>query len=418
MPAIDGVTFQHDFSLDQGHPVEGTVSVAVSERAVETSSLITDLSGQPLLVLRAGTDRTVSDAGVDAMLLALLLMLIVAGALILAQWAAARVLVVKRIGALKGHFAALGEDGRLQPIAHVRSRDEIGELAQTFNIMAEQVNHLRDALADGAYRSGMSEWASGTLHNVRNALSPVNATAWTLRNMYDEAWLANIKRAVEQLEAPDTTPERREKLNAYLAASSSRLLECAHRSLALSTDIAAASKAVDDIVSEYQIFSKREAMIEQVEITPLIAESAREALEARPGKVQLTLPTKPVTIVANRTILRQIITNLVVNALEAMEKQERDRRIHIELAPAPRKGSLKITVTDNGEGIPAANLDKIFQLGFSTRTHKTGGLGLYWCANAAKALGGSLSAESAGPGSGATLVLTLPASAGALKEAA
>jgi len=68
---------------------------------------------------------------------------------------------------------------------------------------------------------------------------------------------------------------------------------------------------------------------------------------------------------------------------------------------------VKIAVADNGVGIPAENLVKLFGHGFTTK--KGGhGFGLHSSANFAKELGGSLVAASDGPGLGATFTLTLP----------
>jgi signal transduction histidine kinase len=69
--------------------------------------------------------------------------------------------------------------------------------------------------------------------------------------------------------------------------------------------------------------------------------------------------------------------------------------------------SVRISVIDNGVGIPAENLTRIFQHGFTTR--KDGhGFGLHSGAIAAKNLGGTLTAQSDGPGKGATFTLELP----------
>ena len=68
---------------------------------------------------------------------------------------------------------------------------------------------------------------------------------------------------------------------------------------------------------------------------------------------------------------------------------------------------LRISIQDNGIGIPAENLARIFSFGFTTR--KQGhGFGLHNGALAAKDLGGALTAQSAGPGQGALFVLELP----------
>jgi signal transduction histidine kinase len=64
-------------------------------------------------------------------------------------------------------------------------------------------------------------------------------------------------------------------------------------------------------------------------------------------------------------------------------------------------------VQDEGEGISATNLTRIFSHGFTTR--KNGhGFGLHSCALAAGQMGGALTAHSDGPGKGATFTLELP----------
>jgi signal transduction histidine kinase len=65
-----------------------------------------------------------------------------------------------------------------------------------------------------------------------------------------------------------------------------------------------------------------------------------------------------------------------------------------------------VHITDTGTGIAQENLTRIFSLGFTTKK-KGHGLGLHTSALAAKTMGGSLSASSEGPGTGATFSLEL-----------
>jgi signal transduction histidine kinase len=78
---------------------------------------------------------------------------------------------------------------------------------------------------------------------------------------------------------------------------------------------------------------------------------------------------------------------------------------------ANEDGRLKISVIDNGVGIPPENLTKIFNHGFTTR--KDGhGFGLHSGALAATEMGGALVAHSDGPGQGASFTLELPVTSG------
>ncbi|WP_372876055.1 ATP-binding protein, partial [Pseudomonas sp.] len=73
-------------------------------------------------------------------------------------------------------------------------------------------------------------------------------------------------------------------------------------------------------------------------------------------------------------------------------------------------GNLQIRVQDDGEGIAAENLSRVFAHGFTTR--KDGhGFGLHSCALAAMEMEATLTAHSDGPGQGAVFVLELPARA-------
>ena len=68
---------------------------------------------------------------------------------------------------------------------------------------------------------------------------------------------------------------------------------------------------------------------------------------------------------------------------------------------------LRISVTDNGEGIAVENLTRVFSHGFSTREDGHG-FGLHSCVVAAQEMGGTLHAHSEGPGQGASFTLEIP----------
>jgi signal transduction histidine kinase len=101
----------------------------------------------------------------------------------------------------------------------------------------------------------------------------------------------------------------------------------------------------------------------------------------------------------------QILVNLLRNAKYACDESGRvDKRLTVRLANSD--GRIRISVIDNGVGIPTENLTRIFNHGFTTR--KNGhGFGLHSGALAAREMGGSLTVQSAGPGQGAVFTLEL-----------
>jgi signal transduction histidine kinase len=111
----------------------------------------------------------------------------------------------------------------------------------------------------------------------------------------------------------------------------------------------------------------------------------------------------------------QILINLIRNAKYACDDgPHADKVITLRLAPAAQS-RVHFIVRDNGIGIPAENLTRIFGHGFTTRKHGHG-FGLHSSANAAREMKGTLVAASEGPGRGATFILDLPAAPPALPQ--
>jgi signal transduction histidine kinase len=103
----------------------------------------------------------------------------------------------------------------------------------------------------------------------------------------------------------------------------------------------------------------------------------------------------------------QILVNLIRNAKYAADEgRTTDKLVTLRIEPgAP--GRVRLIVQDNGVGIPADNLPKLFAHGFTTRT--TGhGFGLHSSLSVAREMHGTLSAHSDGEGLGATFTLELP----------
>ncbi|PKO56962.1 MAG: two-component sensor histidine kinase [Betaproteobacteria bacterium HGW-Betaproteobacteria-21] len=112
-----------------------------------------------------------------------------------------------------------------------------------------------------------------------------------------------------------------------------------------------------------------------------------------------------VSVVADPVALEQIIHNLLLNALQALEQvPAAERSLMLELGSESGRG--RLTVTDTGPGIPDAVRARIFEPFFTTREQGLG-LGLSLCETLASGMGGSLQVAPATP-RGSRFQLTLP----------
>jgi len=102
----------------------------------------------------------------------------------------------------------------------------------------------------------------------------------------------------------------------------------------------------------------------------------------------------------------QILVNVIRNAKYACaEMAGGEKRVTVRIRATP--SSITVAVIDTGIGILPENIERIFNHGFTTRVDGHG-FGLHSSALAARELGGTLYASSAGTGKGATFTLTLP----------
>ncbi len=127
------------------------------------------------------------------------------------------------------------------------------------------------------------------------------------------------------------------------------------------------------------------------------------------GEVDLSLsPGLPLVRMGQRHMV-QVMVNLLLNAVDAVEASLPSRRIHITVSARAVMGGVNLCVEDNGPGIPQEVLPRLFEPFFTTKPPGKGtGLGLALCREYVSRAGGSLHAENHS-GGGARFVLTLPA---------
>jgi signal transduction histidine kinase len=128
------------------------------------------------------------------------------------------------------------------------------------------------------------------------------------------------------------------------------------------------------------------------------------AKASREGRLAFTLPPDLPVLRTDRVKVKEIVQNLVDNAL----KHGDDRRVDVDVALAPDRRTVRITVRDAGPGIAADVLPHLFEP-FRPGPGRRGGtgFGLYIVRCFAEALGGRVAARSR-PGEGTAITVELP----------
>jgi PAS domain S-box-containing protein len=160
------------------------------------------------------------------------------------------------------------------------------------------------------------------------------------------------------------------------------------RALANKTDIERVALDVNDVVREAIALVQREFISHRVSLRMELAS---------------TLPT----ILGDRVQLQQVIINLVMNGIEAMQSiTDRPRELVIR-SRQDETHRVLVTVTDSGVGISAENTDRLFNAFFTTKSSGMG-MGLSICRSIIEAHGGRMSAaNNVGPGARFEFILPL-----------
>jgi len=276
---------------------------------------------------------------------------------------------------------------------------------------------LNKRLIDSSRQAGMAEVATSVLHNVGNVLNSVNISCSVIEDKVRNSRIGSVAKTSEMLQSHtgnmaaffDTHPAG-QKLPEYLGKLAARLAE---EQAAIFSELLSLRGNIDhikDIVAMQQNYARVSGVTEIIDITALIEDGLRmsQALSRHKVEVVREYGEVPPAAVEKAKVL-QILVNLFSNAKSACNASGRaDMRMTLRLTGDG--GTARISVIDNGVGIPPENLTRIFAHGFTTKTNGHG-FGLHGSVLAAREMGGDLTVHSGGLGHGAVFTLELPLNA-------
>jgi C4-dicarboxylate-specific signal transduction histidine kinase len=228
----------------------------------------------------------------------------------------------------------------------------------------EALQTARAELARASRLTLMGQLAASIAHEIKQPLAAIvtNGNA-ALR------WLAK--------KPPDLEEARRALNNAVLGG---------HR----------ASEVVESVRTMFKQAPQTKTPLDINDLVQEVLALTRSEIQRHNAAVQTKLMDGIPKTLADRTQLQQVMLNLIVNALEAMDAvTDRRRVLNITSAIDDSKGVV-IMVGDNGTGIEAKNMQRIFDSFFTTKVHGMG-MGLSICRSIIETHDGSLLVSSGDP---------------------
>jgi two-component system nitrogen regulation sensor histidine kinase NtrY len=290
-------------------------------------------------------------------------------AILLSSWAAAR--VTRPVEQL-AHAAQEVASGNWNTRVKVAGRDELAQLADSFNRMTAELLRQKEQLVQAERVAAWRDLARRLAHELKNPLFPLQLT------------VENLIRARQQ------DPEQFEEV--FWESSRTLLSEISN---------------LKGIISRFSEFSKmpppQSQPVQMNDVIRGVAKLFQAQLKA-PGipKISSELQLDPLLerVAGDEELLHRAISNLVLNAMDAMPLGGT-----LTLRTRGENGKVLIEVVDTGSGMTTEECERIFTPYYTTKQHGTG-LGLAIVQSVVSDHGGRIRVESQ-PGRGTTFVIEL-----------
>ena len=299
-------------------------------------------------------------------------------AILLSSWAAARMTrPVVELARAAQEVAAGNWDTRV----NVTGSDEVGQLADSFNRMTTELLAQKERLVQTERVAAWRELARRLAHELKNPLFPLQLT------------VENLMRARTQ------SPEQFDEV--FHESTRTLLTEISN---------------LKTIIGRFSEFSKMpRPQLQPASVNEILRGVVKlfEAQLQAPGRapiaIMLELDDRVGTIAVDSELLHRALSNLVLNAMDAMPDGGR-----LIVQSRRDDGRVILEVADTGSGMTPEECERIFTPYYTSKRHGTG-LGLAIVQSVVSDHGGRVTVESE-PGRGTTFVIELPDNLAALQE--
>ncbi len=288
-------------------------------------------------------------------------------AVLASLWIAARISrPIEELARAAGQVAAGDWETRVE----IRSLDEVGALARSFNNMVRQLAEQRDRLVQTERVAAWRELARRLAHELKNPLMPLQIT-------------------VENMVRAKKLPKK--QFDEVFAESAATLQ--------------AEIENLKTIVGRFSDFSKlpkpQAVEMDARETVRRVVKLYGPALEEKHIELGTAISAEPLPILGDSELLHRAFSNLVLNAMDAMPEGGT-----LTVSAVRAKEMARISVADTGAGLTPEECERLFTPYYTTKQHGTG-LGLAIVQSVIADHNGTIAVESV-EGGGARFVIGLP----------